>query len=856
MDKPRWERIQEVFHRAVDLSVPVRERLLEDTCAGDPELAAEVRAMIEEESRDGGLLDRDVSQIAERMLNAPSFEEVGRYRVRGVLGEGGMGVVYLAERMDLGNLVALKILRDAWFSPARRKRFAAEQRTLARLNHPSIARLYDAGTLADGTPWFVLEYVDGLTLAEYCRRNSSSIEERLKLVRAVAEAVEYAHSHSIIHRDLKPSNILVKSDGSVRLLDFGIAKQLDVEIRPEDQTRTNLRPMTPAYAAPEQLRGDPAVPQTDVYSLGVILYELIAGHLPIDVSHKTAREAADLIVSVDPAKPSGQPDLDSLCLTAMHKDPTRRYESARALIRDIDHFLNRERLEARPESHFHAMARLVRRNARKTAAVLVVLALGAGLAVFKQNAGSFKHARTIAILPMENPGNDPSIDFLRFALADEISGTLGYARAVSIRATKAPQYSEPGLDIQKAGRELRVEDVISGRLLKAGDQLQITLAVTDTHSGSELWREVFDVPAAEMVAAQAQIAAKTRRGLAPALGISEFATERIPQPKNERAYQLYLRAKGSGLDMSLLMEHPEINRQAIELLDQSVALDPSYAPAWEALADRYAEVGWFGNGGEAALENWRVLSGRIARLDPDNVVYRAGVLYIGTAGGNQDEGMNRGRAYREIDALLRRRPDSARLHFIASWMLRDTGLLEESARECDTSVLIDAHDAGARSCGVTFMLRGDYPRAFDYLKLDPASDVARAVSIDVLLRQGKAAEALAVLQKQVPLWGGYATLAACLDRRPSADIAALAQGVKPAADPEVNYFSAAHLSYCGQPEAAGSLLRESIARGYCSYPAIDSDPLLANLRARPEFAEIRSAAKQCQTTFLAQRSKP
>jgi serine/threonine-protein kinase len=129
------------------------------------------------------------------------------------LGEGGMGVVYLAERMDLGNLVALKILRDAWFSPARRKRFAAEQRTLARLNHPSIARLYDAGTLADGTPWFVLEYVDGLTLAEYCRRNSSSIEERLKLVRAVAEAVEYAHSHSIIHRDLKPSNILVKSDG-------------------------------------------------------------------------------------------------------------------------------------------------------------------------------------------------------------------------------------------------------------------------------------------------------------------------------------------------------------------------------------------------------------------------------------------------------------------------------------------------------------------------------------------------------------------------------------------------------------------------------------------------------------------
>src|SRR2546427_1165150 len=188
-----------------------------------------------------------------------------------------MGVVYLAEREDLGSIAAIKILRDAWLSPDRRERFASEQRTLAQLNHPAIARLYDADTLADGTPWFVMEYVEGVTLTEYCRAHQCSIEVRLQLFRLVCEAVQYAHQRAVIHRDLKPSNILVKSDGTVRLLDFGIAKQLESLDLPIDQTMTGLRLMTPAYAAPEQICGDRVGINTDVYSLGVILFELLTG---------------------------------------------------------------------------------------------------------------------------------------------------------------------------------------------------------------------------------------------------------------------------------------------------------------------------------------------------------------------------------------------------------------------------------------------------------------------------------------------------------------------------------------------------------------------------------------------------
>ncbi len=409
MDRTRWERIQTLFHDAAELPAPDRLAFLKSTCSDDQSLIADVLALLEEDSRGGSLLERGVAQVAYQMVGDAVHASIrsgqfGPYRIKEMLGEGGMGAVYLAERDDLGNLVAIKILRDAWFSPARRERFASEQRMLAQLNHPSIARLYDANTLEDGTPWFVMEYVDGVPLTEYCRKNACSIEERLKLLRLVCEAVQYAHQHALIHRDLKPSNILVKRDGSVRLLDFGIAKQIEGLDVPPDQTRTALRLMTPAYAAPEQIRGDRVGVQTDVYALGVILYELLAGRLPFDLSHKTAAEAATVITTQEPAKPSAAAreaaeksaespsvpvaakaawaDLDVLCLTAMHKDPERRYQSVEALIRDVDHYLKGEPLEAQPDSLRYTFGKFVRRNWQAVSAAAMAIAIVGGLVIF------------------------------------------------------------------------------------------------------------------------------------------------------------------------------------------------------------------------------------------------------------------------------------------------------------------------------------------------------------------------------------------------------------------------------------------------------------------------------------------
>jgi eukaryotic-like serine/threonine-protein kinase len=409
MDSVRWQRVQSLFHEAADLPEDEQRQFLETQCADDTTLVSDVLILLREDANGSSMLDRDVAQVAQQIFDdstpgAFPFRQVGPYRIIKALGAGGMGVVYLAEREDLGSQVAIKLLRDAWLSPSRRDRFASEQRTLAQLNHPFIARLYDADTSPDGTPFFVMEYVEGVPLNEYCRIHRCNVAERLRLFRSVCEAVLYAHQHAVIHRDLKPSNILVKDDSTVRLLDFGIAKHLQSFGDDVSQTMPGMRMMTPAYAAPEQIRGEQVGVQSDVYSLGVVLYQLLAGRLPFDVSNRTPAQAEKVLTEQEAEKPSTvavkssagtkerQPevsaskaewaDLDVLCLTAMHKDVRQRYQSVEALIRDIDHYLKREPLDARPESESYRLRKFVSRHRGAVITAATVFAVVTGLVVF------------------------------------------------------------------------------------------------------------------------------------------------------------------------------------------------------------------------------------------------------------------------------------------------------------------------------------------------------------------------------------------------------------------------------------------------------------------------------------------
>ncbi len=396
MDGTRWERMQRLFHDAAGLPVDARESFVHAASDDDAALAADVMAMLEHDADARSVLERDVALVADGVLGGQlpdslANQTFGPYRLTRLLGEGGMAIVYLGIRDDLGSVAAIKILPDAWISPARRERFASEQRMLAQLNHPAIARLYDADTLPSGTPWLAMEYVEGVPLTQYCRARGTSAADRLRAFRRVCEGVEYAHRRMVVHRDLKPSNIPVTADGPVNLLDFGIARQIDPSEPDAAPTLAALRLLTPAYASPEQIRGEATTVQTDVYALGVIVYELLAGRTPFDVSDAPLRAAERRLLEEEPMPPSlaarqtatgvtglsasAWSDLDVLVLTAMHKDQARRYGSVEGLIRDLDHYLANEPLEARPDTVAYRARKFIRRNWRPLSAAAIVTAI-------------------------------------------------------------------------------------------------------------------------------------------------------------------------------------------------------------------------------------------------------------------------------------------------------------------------------------------------------------------------------------------------------------------------------------------------------------------------------------------------
>ena len=409
MDAERWQRVQDLFEAALEQSPETREGYLVQACAGDGELLREVKSLLAADESGHSLLDGQAVDILPVGEIDVEGKLVGPYKIIRQVGSGGMGAVYLAERADghFKQQVALKLIRRGMDSEIILKRFQGERQILARLQHPNIARLFDGGLAADGRPYFTLEYVEGEAIDQYCDRLRLSIEERLRLFLTVCQAVQYAQENLVVHRDLKPSNILVTAEGEVKLLDFGIAKLVgnESEDQPADMTRTGVRVMTPGYGSPEQVRGEPVTTATDVYSLGVILFELLAGSSPYRLTGQSLPEVEKVICTTSPQKPSTavirpddtapekvsesrrtQParlrrrlsgDLDNICLMALRKEPDRRYRSAERLADDIRRHLAGLPVVARADSLRYRTGKfLSRHRLAVTVAAAMILLLG------------------------------------------------------------------------------------------------------------------------------------------------------------------------------------------------------------------------------------------------------------------------------------------------------------------------------------------------------------------------------------------------------------------------------------------------------------------------------------------------
>jgi eukaryotic-like serine/threonine-protein kinase len=411
---------EELLSRTLDLTPEEREALLEDACRDRPELRRQVEELAESHARAFAYFD----ELAGRVAGSADLEldaalegtRIGAYRILQPIGRGGMATVFLAERADgqFEQRVALKLIRRGMETRRIVRRFLAERQILARLQHPHIARLLDGGVTEDGRPYFVMEHVAGRPLTEYCDEKRLTVEQRLRLFGTVGRAVQYAHGRLIVHRDLKPSNVLVTADGTVKLLDFGIAKVLAENEAPGDtETWAGGRPMTPRYAAPEQFRGDSITTATDVYALGVVLYELLTGRRPYRLRSQTSGEVERAVLTEDAEAPSAavRPggsrgadatpesraaargttparlarrltgELDTICLTALRKDPERRYRSPEQLVDDVRRHLEGLPITAHKDTLGYRVSKFVGRHRLALAVTTAVALLIVGFAV-------------------------------------------------------------------------------------------------------------------------------------------------------------------------------------------------------------------------------------------------------------------------------------------------------------------------------------------------------------------------------------------------------------------------------------------------------------------------------------------
>ncbi|MDQ2777211.1 MAG: protein kinase [Acidobacteriota bacterium] len=815
----RWQRIETLFYEALDMNPGSRSAFLDEACGSDFDLRREAESLLESAEKiftDPAILEGAVHEAAHSFLSVTRESIAGgtcldHYEVVRMIGAGGMGEVYLAKDLRLKRKVALRFLSpQLTLHPGALRRFELEAQAVSALNHPNILTIFEFCQV-DGRYFIAAEFVEGQTLRRLLNE-TGKLEQRAALDVAIqmAAALEAAHASGVIHRDIKPENVMVRPDGVVKILDFGIAKLNDPGTDEDegDLTKAGVVLGTAKYMSPEQARGLAVDARTDLFSLGAVLYEAA-----------TAR---------------GQ--LERIIKKAHEQDRERRYQSARELLSDL------RALKRRMES-----PRWLSSAALLFAAIIVIgLTLIYTLGDKPRSSQLARGPRSIAVLPFRNVRHDPQTEFLGFSLADSIITKLGYVSALTVRPSSSVERYRNGVEnLRGVASELNVDMLLTGTFIKDGDQLRITTQLIDVKPNTMLWQDTLDIRYDKLLSVQDSVAQSIINGLELKLSPVEAEHLKSDPPVNGLAYEYYLR----GVDLYSIGDFA----MAISMLEKSLSLEPNDAPAWAHLGRTYTTNASLQFGGREQYRKAQAAYEKAIALNPALPEPRIYMANLFTDTGRVEE------AAPLLRVALESSPNNAEAHWELGYAYRFGGMLRASVAECELARRLDPEVKINSSALNSYLYLGEYDK---FLKSLPANDSSYILFYRGFAEyyKGNKEEAAgefdrafeltpSLLQAQVGKSLSYG-----LRHQEGRGLELLRQTEKKidengVSDAEGIYKVAQGYAVLGDKDSAMRVLGRSIEGGFFCASYFERDKLLDSLHGERRFEELLGKARDREQQF-------
>jgi serine/threonine-protein kinase len=769
MEPARWDRITDIYHATIARPPEERAWFLGEECQGDESLRKQVEVMVESHERSGDFIESPAFAVApELLIDEPTGDLIGQlighYRIESLLGVGGMGEVYLARDERLGRKVALKLLPEHLTADETQlSRFEHEARTASALNHPNILTVYEIGAEAN-RQFIATEFIEGMTLRASLARGRMNLHDALEIAVQVASALAAAHETGVVHRDIKPENIMLRPDGYAKVLDFGIAKLTEQRPPADDdhdvgtaavlQTRPGLVPGTARYMSPEQTRGQTVDARSDIWSLGVVIYEMVGGITPIP--GETPSDSIASILKTEPPSLSGVlPEvpvkLQSILQKALRKNSDERYQTTKEMLaelRDLKGELEAEGSSPQTKARAEPIVSKIKRHKRG-----VLLTLAAAILAAAAFAYSFyfvapapsPNEKSIAVLPFTDLSQARDQEYFCDGIQEEILTRLSKIRDLKvISRTSTQRFKSAPQNLPEIAKQLGVANILEGTLQKAEGQVRVNVQLIKARNDSQLWAEKYDRKLTDVFGVESEIAKAIADTLRAKLnGLEQRAIATRPT-ENTEAHQLYLK----GTYFSNKRTGPDL-RTAIEYFKGAIGKDPNYALAYAGLADAYTLLSLFGGEGPQETVSQAKAAARKALELEDSLPEAHNSLGLILALYDFDFAQSK----KEFERAIELNPNYATAHHqFGNVNLAMVGEFDRAIAEGNRALELDPLSLIINAdLGQDFMLARRYDQAIEQLRktlaMDPRFYYARWTLGETLQLRGQMGEAMAEYQK-------------------------------------------------------------------------------------------------------------